>query len=93
MILQIKGGIVVKVVLTLDDEKERVLTSLNLYKRMSKGSLSGSAIQREMTNYEVRLANQLLTQVMEVRNLRTMLSTTFRHSHNRNENVLQGGLI
>lgn len=65
-----------KVILELDDEKERVLTSsLNLYKKMIEESLNGSAIQREISRYEVRLVHQLLTQVVTVHNLRAMLPT------------------
>lgn len=65
-----------KVILELDDEKERVLTSsLNLYKKMIEESLNGSAIQKEVSRYEVKLVHQLLTQVVTVQNLRSMLST------------------
>jgi hypothetical protein len=63
-----------KVVLSLDAEKERVLTqSLHLYKEMIEETLNGSALQREIARGEVRIVQQLLMQLMVVGEIRGLL--------------------
>lgn len=54
-----------KIELLLNNERERVLLyALQMYKQTIQETLIHSAFQRELANYEIRVTNSLLTQVM-----------------------------